>query len=239
MLVFIDETGDHNLTTIDKNYPIFALGALLIEEDESIKMNQIVNEIKKDFFADDGTFILHSSELRRPSHKKSDSRNKIMNDPAIRESFYKTFETKVMQGIDFRLVICLIEKHKFTNNYRYPADPYLFCFENLLNRIIRHGGQHNAIYSEKRGQELDAELRAEYEKRCKVGVRFYLPEIVTQKTSLDLIEKKQNINGLQVIDLIMACYVKHHMGKKHKMVGNDITPDSVFGKLACGVTVFP
>ncbi|MDD3940048.1 MAG: DUF3800 domain-containing protein [Candidatus Pacebacteria bacterium] len=57
MLVFIDETGDHNLSNIDTCYPIFALGGLLIDENEYENMDKVVKQLKKDFFNDDGTFI--------------------------------------------------------------------------------------------------------------------------------------------------------------------------------------
>jgi hypothetical protein len=33
MLIFIDETGDHDLIKVDKPYPVFGLGALLISEE--------------------------------------------------------------------------------------------------------------------------------------------------------------------------------------------------------------
>lgn len=239
MLVFIDETGDHNLIQIDIEYPIFALGALMIDEEEYAKLDLAVKNLKVRFFSDDGTFILHSSELKRPGHKKTDPRNKVMTDPAVRAGFYQAFEDDVMKAIDFKLIICLIQKESLTKHYHYPADPYHFCFENLLNRIIRHGDGSNTIYSEKRGPVLDTELEAEYEKRKKVGIRFHSAEDVSKKTSLELIDKKLNVNGLQVIDLIMGCYAKQYLGKKHKMVGNDITPETVFSKLICSVTKFP
>lgn len=239
MLVFIDETGDHNLTKIDVEYPIFALGALLIDEEEYTKLDQVVKNLKARFFSDDGTFILHSSELKRPTHKKTNPRNKIMTDPVVRAAFYQSFEDEVMKTINFKLIICLIQKEYLAKNYHYPADPYHFSFENLLNRIIRHGGESNTIYSEKRGSVLDAELEAEYEKRKKLGIHFFPAETVSKRTSLELIDKKLNVNGLQVIDLIMGCYAKQYLGKKHKMVGNDITPETVFSKLVCSVTKFP
>lgn len=37
MLIFVDETGDHDLVNIDQQYPLFGLGAILIDENEYLK----------------------------------------------------------------------------------------------------------------------------------------------------------------------------------------------------------
>lgn len=111
--------------------------------------------------------------------------------------------------------------------------------ENLLNRIIRYGDGDNKIFAEKRGVELDTELVSEYERLSKVGIHSFTSDIVTSKTSLKLVNKKDNVNGLQLIDLILSCLIRSRQGKKDKMKGNDLLPDLVEKKLACPITIFP
>src|SRR3989344_6715361 len=194
MLVYIDETGDHDLIHIDPQYPIFGLGALLISEENYLKMNEEVEKLKKEFFGDgDGTFILHSSELKRPLHEKSNKRNRVMLDPKVRTKFYKEFDERVIKSIDFKVIACFIKKKLMADTYYYPADPYHFSFENLLNRIIRYGDEVNAIYAEKRGDELNAELMAEYERLSTVGIHSYSAGTVSAKTTFKLIDKKENV----------------------------------------------
>lgn len=240
MLIFIDETGDHDLLNIDKQYPLFALGALVISEEAYLQMNEIVNAIKSEFFADgDGTFILHSSELKRPFNKRSDPRNKPMSDADIRKQFYAAVDQRVIEALDFKVIACFIRKPAMAKTYAYPADPYFFSFENLLNRILRHGSEMNVLYAEKRGEQLNTELLAEYERLSKVGIRFYDADTVTARSTLKLVDKKGNMNGLQVIDLMLASLARSALGKEQKMSGNDVSPDLVKQKYACTPTVFP
>lgn len=78
MLVFIDETGDHDMVNIDPQYPLFMLGALIISGEEYVKLDLKIKAFKEAYFQNPETFILHSSELKRPASKKSDVRNKIV-----------------------------------------------------------------------------------------------------------------------------------------------------------------
>lgn len=239
MLVYVDETGDHNLTQIDTQYPIFGLGALIISENEYIKMDNELKDIKKKYFNDDGTFILHCNELKRPKDKRSDERNIVMLNPEIRASFYKEIDERIIRSIDFKIITCFILKKRMVERYVYPTDPYYFSYENLLNRIIKYGDSMNTIYAEKRGSLLDIQLASEHERLTKVGIHSFSADTVSTKTSLKLVKKSTNINGLQVIDLILSCLARTGLGKKDKMVGNDLTPDLVNSKYACPITVFP
>jgi len=239
MFAYIDETGDHNLTKIDTSYPVFGLGVLIISENEYSKLDREIKLIKRKYFDDDGTFILHSSELKRPVDKKSDGRNAVMSKPEFRALFYKEFDEKIIKDIDFKIITCFILKKRMTEKYLYPVDPYCFSYENLLNRIIRHGGSFNKIFAEKRGPELDIQLTAEHERLSKVGIYSFPPDVVVTKTNLELTNKKDNVNGLQVIDLILSCLARVGLGKKDKMIGNDLDPELITKKFACPSTIFP
>ncbi len=239
MLVYIDETGDHNLNKIDPTYPLFGLGALMISEEEYQRMDAEICAIKKEFFNDDGAFILHSSELKRPIHARSDSRNIIMSDPDTRRRFFEAFDTRVVSAFDFTIIACFIRKQDLVETYVLPTDSYFFSFENILNRVIRCGNTTNSIYAERRGAELDPELLSEYDRFCKTGIRFYTTDEVIARTTFKLVNKKENINGLQVIDLLLSCLARHYLGKTEKMLHNDLTPELVITKYACTPTFFP
>lgn len=239
MFIFVDETGDHNLNTIDKEYPVFGLGALLVDEDVYRSMETAVNDFKSRYFENYETFILHSAELKRPTHKKSDPRNKIMLDKELRQRFFEDFDSNILKSFNFSLVFCYIRKYKMVGAYHYPADPYHFSFENILNRVIRHGAGTRNIFAEKRGEELNAELEAEYQRLSKTGIHFFDANTVATSTNLTLVDKKANINGLQVIDLALSAMTRDLQGKREKMLGNDCTVELLRSKLACPVTIFP
>lgn len=239
MLAFIDETGDHNLVKVAPEYPVFGLGALVITEENYELLNETVESLKAKYFEDPQTFILHSSELKRPIHRTSDVRNQVMLDATTRASFYSDFDNLILRAIPFSLVICLLEKERLVRRYADPADPYHFSFENLLNRIIRIDlREHHHLIAECRGPELDSALMSEYQMLCRDGIRFYGADSVREKTSLSLARKEENNNGLQVIDLLLACFTRRHLGKS-QLVGNDLTPALVYAKLACPPTIFP
>lgn len=109
----------------------------------------------------------------------------------------------------------------------------------MLNRIITNGGKTNTLYAEKRGPELDIQLEAEYEKLCKVGIHRYSAKTVVERTKLHLRNKKDNINGLQVIDLILSCIARVGLGKSDKMINNDLCHDPKIKDKIIAATVFP
>jgi len=61
---FLDETGDHGLSYIDENFPLFLLSACLYDESSFRKTEEEINSFKQKFF---GTtkVILHSRDIRR------------------------------------------------------------------------------------------------------------------------------------------------------------------------------
>jgi hypothetical protein len=65
-MIFVDESGDHSLTSIDEQYPIFVLTLCIVEK--SAYSRQIVpafTDFKMEFFGHDLP-ILHAHEIRKP-----------------------------------------------------------------------------------------------------------------------------------------------------------------------------
>ncbi len=61
---FLDETGDHGLDFIDKNFPLFLLCGCLLREDHLAKLEKEVNAFKLKYFKT-ANVVLHSREIRR------------------------------------------------------------------------------------------------------------------------------------------------------------------------------
>ena len=64
-MVYVDESGDHSLTSIDKNYPIFALAFCVFYKQHYL--NHVVPHVQKlkfDTFGHDFV-ILHEHEIRK------------------------------------------------------------------------------------------------------------------------------------------------------------------------------
>ncbi|HEY3761930.1 MAG TPA: DUF3800 domain-containing protein [Verrucomicrobiae bacterium] len=50
-VLFLDESGDHNLTVIDPQYPLFVLGGVIIDKDYAEnELTREVNTFKQELF---------------------------------------------------------------------------------------------------------------------------------------------------------------------------------------------
>ncbi len=66
--LFIDETGDHGLTKIDINFPIFLLSGILIKKNELIQLELLLIKFKMKYWSTE-SLILHSREIRKCSNE--------------------------------------------------------------------------------------------------------------------------------------------------------------------------
>jgi hypothetical protein len=61
---FLDETGDHGLSFVDRNFPLFLLCGCLINEYNLLRIEKQINQFKKKYFKT-LEVILHSREIRK------------------------------------------------------------------------------------------------------------------------------------------------------------------------------
>lgn len=61
--MFLDESGDHSLTVIDPQYPVFVLGGVIVDRAyASGEMARRVRQFKLDLFGRDD-LILHTADI--------------------------------------------------------------------------------------------------------------------------------------------------------------------------------
>lgn len=79
----MDETGDHGLSFVDENFPLFLLCGCIIERESLEQIGERVNRLKQKYF---GTtqVILHSREIR-----KCEGSFQVLFDLQVKEQFYK------------------------------------------------------------------------------------------------------------------------------------------------------
>ncbi len=77
--LFIDESGDHGLVSIDPNFPVFVLCGIVISEPNYISINQGLKDLKKRFWGD-RKVILHSRDIR-----KCDNEFQILFDVKVKK----------------------------------------------------------------------------------------------------------------------------------------------------------
>ena len=214
-ILFIDESGDHNLSVIDPQYPIFVLGGVIMDKDyvEGQLLNEI-NRFKRELF---GTtdIILHTADIAR-------NRNgfESMLVPEFRSRFYARMN-ELMTNLPYSVVACAIHKEESLSRYRLDTvDPYLICLDILVELFCfeigdrRKGG---VIVAEMRGQALDRQLELAWQNLKLKGTRRVQGRQIDHRIEgLSLRPKTANIAGLQLADLVVSPIGRYALGKPTK-----------------------
>jgi len=227
LLCFIDESGDHNLdlTKLDNQYNVFVLSGVLFKQKDYEIFDQEFRKLKVEIFGNDD-FIIHTAEITRPKRSKDD-RNFLFDDRSFRNNFYEK-TNKLIKETSFFIVSCAIRKDRLIDKYGIKAhNPYYIALENLINRILSFcdGNFKNTceIYPEKRGYPEHSNLKMKFLGVQTIGVKFYKGHKVRKFiTKYELIDKKENISGNQLADLIVSPIGRCIVGKTPKPKGNEI-----------------
>ncbi len=131
VIVYLDESGDHSLELVDKDFPFFALAMFICEEKiHNHKISPAINQFKMDFFGHEAV-IIHSRDIRKAQRDFG-----ILTNPAKREEFYRKLN-QIMSNSDYQLIVSVIKKQDHKEKYGILAEnPYdlamIFCMERLL-----------------------------------------------------------------------------------------------------------
>lgn len=197
-IVFADESGDHSLTSIHTDYPMFVLALCLFSKEEYAQSTvPAVLRLKFKHFGHEQV-ILHEREIR-----KTQGHFRFLTDPTRRPLFDADLDELVRQA-RFSLVAAAIHKERHRGRHDSAENPYHIALGFGLERLFEHlhglgcrkGTTH--MLFEKRGAKEDAELELEFRRVCDgnrdPGKRYPF-EII-------LADKKCNSAGLQVADLV-------------------------------------
>ncbi len=205
-LVFVDESGDHGLSSIDPDFPVFALSFILIKKSDYVNnIVPAVQALKIKYWGHDQV-VLHEHEIR----KEKGAFGLLRRSPTLRSSFIDDL-TAVMTSADFRHVTSVIDKNKLKERYANPFSPYeigmRFCMEKTLDFLKREGqaGKTTHIIIEGRGLKEDRELELEFRRICDNQNRwgYRAPDFTEIPFELICADKKSNSVGLQLADLIV------------------------------------
>ncbi len=242
MIVFIDESGDHNLDIVklDNQYNVFVLGAVCFEEESYKAFDRNFLDLKRKFFAVED-FIIHTAEITRTRKARSEHIIKFKS-PEFRHSFYSEVNELILQT-EFKVIACVVRKVELLDKYgEHAQDPYLFSFENVLNRVLFEAEKTDLIkiYPEKRGHPEDVKLNLAWLRTQALGTKFFRGVEVSNRVSdFRLCSKKENLSGLQLSDLIVSPIGRHIIGKEYRP-GNEVSYSSIKSKIPSKcLTVFP
>ena len=195
-IVYVDESGDHSLESIDSVYPVFVLSFCIFRKnDYTHAVTPAIRQLKFATFGHD-MVVLHESDIRR----KKGAFSRLSKEP--REAFLDRL-TDIIGAADFQLIAVVIDKRRLKDRYVSPGHPYHLALEFGLERIYRllkRAGQADAlthVVCEARGSKEDAELELEFRRICDGANFFHKP----LPFNLIVADKKTNSEGLQLADL--------------------------------------
>ena len=197
-IVYVDESGDHGLKTIDPNYPVFVLAFCIFKKSEYMeKLVPALQAFKFQHFGHDQA-ILHETDIRRDRGDFAFLRGKEKKEAFISDL------TQIVADMPFTLICSVILKEPYRQRYTNPENPYHVALGFGLERVcyyLRSKGEAATtthIVVERRGKQEDDELELEFRRICDGGnyEGAQLPfEIV-------FADKRSNSAGLQLADLV-------------------------------------
>lgn len=197
-IVYVDESGDHSLTNIDENYPVFVLAFCIFHK--RYYSDTVVSALQKFKFKHFGhdIVVLHENEIRK---EKGDFN--IFRSREQRVAFLDEL-TSLIDDSNFILISCVIDKHKLRAQVDDTDNPYHYAMRYGLERLysfMQEKGQTNRdthVVVECRGKKEDQGLELEFRRICDGD------NALGHKLPFDVkfADKKVNSAGLQLSDLV-------------------------------------
>jgi hypothetical protein len=238
-IVYVDESGDHSLTSIDAGYPVFVLSFCVFRKDDyAERVTPAVRKHKFEVFGHD-MVVLHEHEIR----KKTGAFARLGKE--AREKFMDSL-TSVIEVADFMLIAVVIDKRRLASKYANPAHPYhlamAFGLERLY-RLLHSRGQDDRtthIVCEARGPKEDAELELEF-RRIRDGANYLNKRLPFE---LVIADKKTNSEGMQLADLTarpigLSVLRPEQTNRAMAILENKFYRDGTGNKGGFGLKVFP
>lgn len=198
-VLFMDESGDHNLVSIDRNFPIFCLAGCVFERKyykETVRPQ--VDDFKLRFWGRTDV-ILVSSRIRKHSGDFA-----FLNDEQKRSDFYDAVNA-LINNLSFTIIAVVILKQSHLGQYGSQAqNPYSLSLEFIMERysmLMAAKGPREDGYmmAESRGKLEDGLLKNVYQEMSVKGTRY---RNLSNISSFWMEKKEVNIAGLQVADLV-------------------------------------
>jgi hypothetical protein len=197
-VVYVDESGDHSLASIDSEYPVFVLALCIFHKRHySEKIIPAVEKFKFNYFGHDSV-VLHENEIRKQKGQFA-----FLSHRPTRDEFINRLSS-IMDASNFVLIACVVDKARLSKAEGSTSNPYHIalgiCMESLRSFLAEKQQDQlkTHVVVECRGKKEDAELELEFRRICdgdNLGNRHLPFDIV-------FADKKTNLTGLQLADLV-------------------------------------
>jgi uncharacterized protein YrzB (UPF0473 family) len=197
-VIYVDESGDHSLQSVDESYPLFVLALCVFHKRHySERIVPAVEKFKFNHFGHDQV-ILHETDIRKERGAFNIFRSRHQKNQFIDEL------TSIIEYSNFILISCVIDKRALRKQAEGVTNPYHialgFCLETLYE-FLQEKQQHEFkthIVVECRGKKEDNELELEFRRICagnnRLGTALPFEILFSDKRTLS--------SGLQLADLV-------------------------------------
>lgn len=244
-IVYVDESGDHGMQSIDEQYPLFVLAFCVFHKGHySQKVVPALENFKFKHFGHD-QIVLHEQEIR-----KEKGVFRIFRTKEHKKQFLEEL-TLIIDESRFILISCVIDKRRLQTLQEKPPNPYhialRFCLETLYEFLEEKNEQDNLthIVVEQRGRKEDDELELEFRRICdgnntrelnlKFSVLFsdkkvmssglQLADLVARPIGLHILRPEQPNRAFEVLRKKFFCDGgREHVGEKYEGLGLKIHP---------------
>lgn len=206
-LVFADETGDHGLSAIDEQFPVFALVFCLIRKEDYIQ--QIVPAVQRLKIAVWGhdQVIFHEREIRKETGVFS-----VLRSSKVLRNWFLQELTRLIAEAPMKIAVTVIEKRRLIEGYGRLFNPYEIamrsCMQEALEYLVNQGqlAKTVPVIFESRGRGEDAALETEFRRVCNDHSDF-------QRMNFEYVfaHKRSNSVGLQLADLVARPLALRHL----------------------------
>jgi hypothetical protein len=204
-IVYVDESGDHSLESIDRNYPVFVLAFCIFEKQVyASTASPDLQRFKFRHFGHD-QIVLHEKDIARQTPPFT-----FLVNTQLREAFFTDLNT-LIERAPFTLIAVAIDKVRHRAIYNTPEHPYHLALEMGLERVcsfLEERGQHDRVTHvifERRGPKEDAELELEF-RRMTGGANTRCGLVPLE---IVMCPKTVNSCGLQLADLVARPIGRH------------------------------
>ena len=125
-----------------------------------------------------------------------------------------------MRELQYTVIACVIHKDNHLRRYGVAAlDPYLLSLDILVERFGFEipSNQSGLIVAEQRDSTLDRQIELAWLNLKIQGTKYISAQTLQQRVSgLNLRNKKENLAGLQLADLVVSPIGRHVLGKREK-----------------------
>ncbi len=231
-IVFVDESGDHGLSKIDPEFPVFALSFCVIAKSNYIEnVVPAFQQFKFNYWGHDAV-VLHEHEMRKSKGPFS----LLMTSRELRQGFFNRLN-QMITDTEMNVFASVIDKTLLVKKYSNPFNPYelamMFCMERLLRFLWPKAqfGKTVHVLFESRGKKEDSELELEFRRIADSthswnGTTYDFKKMNFQPL---FVHKQVNSTGLQLADLTARPIALHKMRPEQENRAFDIISPKVSG----------